>query len=703
MSYKIGIDVGGTFTDFLLVDEKGNSEIYKIASTPADPSIGVMDGLRGLAKATKHTISDFLSQVDRIVHGTTITTNAVLTGSYSKTGFITTKGFRDYLAVRRGLKRHTYEVKENPPKPLVPRCLRQVVEERIDCEGKEFIPLKEEDVYAAIEVFKKEKVEAVAVNFLFSFINPSHELRVKEILEKKLLGVHVCISSEVLPQIRIYERASTTIFNACVTKQLRSYIERLIKALEQNGFKGALLVMQSSGGVMTPEVASDFAVNTLLSGPAGGPCSGIFYGSIHDIGNIITIDMGGTSFDSCLIRNGEAEITTENDIAEYRTAVPSLAIHTIGAGGGSIAYTDLGGILRVGPQSAGANPGPACYNMGGQEPTVTDADLVLGYLNPEYFLGGKMKLDPSKAEEAIKGRIADKLGIDVTRAAYGIYEVVNSNMAQGLRMASVDKGYDPRSCLLVVAGGAGPVHACQIASELEIPLTLVPKTSSVFCATGMLISDLRHDFVSVCYMKLKEELIDIDLLNSRYSEMKQRALALLEREGISPEKMEFTYFADLRYEAQVNEITVPTPLSAKGTFTKNELPMLQQAFDQKHDILYGYSLSGSPLELVCLRLVGKGIVDKPSFTETPFSSEDASIALKGNREIYFNGEQRLVPIYDGTKMAHGNKLLGPAIIEEPTTTIFLTPGYQLTCDRYSNYLIYRQGESLEESLAKIRK
>ena len=703
MGYRIGVDVGGTFTDFLLVDEKGNWNIFKTPSIPEDPSQGVLNGLSEIAVKEANSLKDFLSQVDIIVHGTTITTNAVITGKYAKTGFLTTSGFRDYLNERRGMKRTCYEPYEDPPVPIVPRYLIQVAEERVDCEGNEITPLKEEDIYAAAEIFKKEKVEAVAVCFLFSFLYPFHERRAKEILDKELPGVYVCISSDVLPQVRAYERASTTVFNACVGPILRRYIDSLMKRLKQDGFDGIFLLMQSNGGVMSPEVALDFAANTLLSGPAGGPPAATFLGGIHGIKDIITADMGGTSFDVCLIRDMEPEITVENTVSEYRLGMPSLAIHTIGAGGGSIAYIDRGGILRVGPQSAGANPGPVCYGTGGLEPTVTDADLVLGYLNSDYFLGGKMKVYPDKAEEAIKEKIAQPLGLDTMRAAEGIHTIVNTNMVQGVRMASVARGYDPRGAMLITAGGAGPVHACDIARELEMSLILVPGSSSVFCAAGMLISNLRHDFTRVAYMLMKEGYINLDLINSLYKEMKELGYSTLKLEGIAPERMKFSYACDLRYEAQFNEIEVPVPVSDNGSFTLKELPLLLKAFDQRHDILYGYSLPDNIFELMCLRLVAEGVTEELHLSEMPYLGEDASGAVKAERKIYHNGRFSTVPIYDGNQVGNGHRIFGPAIVEEPNTTIFLTGDYELVCDKYNSYLIYQQGKRLEEVVDALKK
>lgn len=384
--YRIGIDVGGTFTDFLLVNDLGESLVYKTPTTPKDPTEGVFTGLKLMAGDKDLSVVEFLSQVKIIVHGTTITTNATLTGEGAKTGFITTKGFRDCLNMRRGMREEQYNPKQSPPPPLVPRYLIQVVDERVNCEGHEVTPLNEDDVRRAIRFFKQEGVEAVAVSLLFSFFNPAHEQRIKEIITEEAPGLYVSLSSEVLPQVRVYERHSTTALNAYVGPPLSRYLTKLKGRLAQEGFGGTLLIMQSNGGVMAPEIAIRFASNTLLSGPASGPTAGVFYAESQSARDIITIDMGGTSFDVCLVKDKKPAFTEEGQVGGYRLASPIIDIHTIGAGGGSIAWVDPGGILCVGPKSAGSEPGPVCYGHGGTQPTVTDANLVLGYLAADFFM-----------------------------------------------------------------------------------------------------------------------------------------------------------------------------------------------------------------------------------------------------------------------------------------------------------------------------
>ncbi|NLT34297.1 MAG: hydantoinase/oxoprolinase family protein [Gaiellales bacterium] len=702
MAYKIGIDVGGTFTDFLLMADDGSFEVYKASSTPQDPSIAVLNGLTQMADGKGIPLSEFLPQVSLIAHGTTITTNAVLTGNVAKTGLVTTEGHRDWLQTRRGLKPSCYDAKEAPPEPIVQRKLRRPVKERVAFDGKELLPLSIDDVLDAARVFRKDGVQAVAVCFLNSFASPDHEKKAKEILEQELPGVYISTSSDVLPQVRIYERGSTTVFNAAVGPILRSYINNLLGKLETSGFQGVLLIMQSNGGMMSPQVAMDFAVNTLLSGPAGGATSGVFFGDIHDCKNVITMDMGGTSFDVCLIREREPEISSELDVAMFRMAAPSIGIYTVGAGGGSIAHVDHDGMFRVGPKSAGAFPGPACYATGGTEPAVTDADLLLGYLDPDYFLGGTMKIDPELSREALKTHVTDKLNLSEEEAAWGVYKIVNSNMAQAVRVTSINKGYDPRSAFLVTAGGAGPVHACAIADDLEAPMILVPKISSVFCATGMLISDIKHDFVRVLHMILDPKNIDVPGFNARMEEMKEEALDVLKREGIAADRIQLNYWADIRYEGQFNEIATPVPMKNGSRFAFGMLTELNDAFNKRHDTLFGYSLPGFTQELMSLRLSAVGTVDKPDFRETGFVDEDVSRCIKGHRNIYWDGTWLDAAVYDGPQMGRGHKLVGPAIIEEPTTTIVVPPHWQLFCDRYSNYVLNHVGMSLEESFRLVR-
>ncbi|MDH5706637.1 MAG: hydantoinase/oxoprolinase family protein, partial [Candidatus Aminicenantes bacterium] len=495
MAYRIGIDVGGTFTDFLLTSEEGSSEIYKVLSTPDDPSIGLMNGLSEMAKARTTSLGEFIKNVQTIVHGTTVTTNAVLTRKGAKTGLLTTKGLRDALEMRRGIREEQYNNRYTNVEPLVPRYLRFPVEERLDYKGDTVTALKKSDVSDAVKLFKKEGVEAIAICFMNSFADDEHESVAAKIIQEKFPDTYLTVSSEFLPSIRFYDRISTTVLNSYVGPILKRYLTSLLEKLKSAGFKGVLLIMQSNGGVVSPQVAMEKAAATLLSGPAAGPVAGIEYTSVQGYDDCLTIDMGGTSFDAALIKERTPLVTTEGEINRLRLALPMLGIVTIGAGGGSIGWVDEGGLLRMGPQSAGSKPGPACYDLGGELPTCTDADLLLGYLDKDFFAGGKIPLNYDRAVKSIKEKIAEPLGIDVIEAASGMYRVINVNMASGVREVSVKRGHDPREFPLVVAGGAGPVHACMIALELEIPVMIVPKESSIFCAAGMLMSNLKHNFV----------------------------------------------------------------------------------------------------------------------------------------------------------------------------------------------------------------
>ena len=683
MGLRIGVDVGGTFTDFLVVDEAGNAGIYKTSTTPDDPSVGFFRGLQKAADQRAVQLDDFLQQVETIVHGTTITTNAVLTGDGANTGFVTTRGFRDVLNMRRGLKERQFE-KYAPPPALVPRRHIQPVEERINVQGEILVPLNEEDVRAAAGYFREQGIEAVAVSFLWSFRNPAHELRVREILEQELPGVYVSLSTEILPQIRLYERNSTTALNAYAGPVLTRYISRLLDQLESRNFTGNLLIMQSNGGVMSPQVAQRYASNTLLSGPAGAPMAGVFYGNTHGFRNVITIDMGGTSFDVALVKDAEPAVTTEGMIGEHRIASPILDIHTIGAGGGSIAWIDRGGLLAVGPKSAGAAPGPACYGRGGVLPTVTDAQYVLGYLDPAFFEEGELEFDAGAARAAIGEHIAQPLAMDLVAAADGIYQLVNNNMAAALGVVSVERGYDPREFVLVVAGGAGPIHAAAIARELDIPLILIPRESSVFCAAGMLISDLKHDYVRTYATDIDR--VDTGQVTALFAEMTETARQTLRSEAVPDERVEVKYSADLRYIGQFNEVEVPLPEG--GELTDRSVTDLCAAFHLKHDSLYGYSMPDAGVELINLRITARGKTEKPVQEKHGKSGARPDHALLGSRNAWFDDEFVDTPVYDGLKLVNGNRINGPAVVVQPTTTIIVPPDFALLCDEYNNYLMY---------------
>jgi N-methylhydantoinase A len=703
--YRIGIDVGGTFTDFLLTSNEGESETYKVLSTPDDPSIGLLNGLSEMAEAHQVSLEDFLKKVKTIVHGTTVTTNAVLTRKGAKTGLLTTKGLRDALEMRRGIREEQYNNRYTNVEPLVPRYLRFPIQERIDYKGDPVTALKESDVFDAAELFKKEGVEAIAICFMNSFANDIHESSAAKIIKEEFgIGLddtspYLTVSAEFLPSIRFYDRISTTVLNSYVGPILRSYLTSLVKKLKDIGFEGVLLIMQSNGGVVSPQIAVKKAAVTLLSGPAAGPIAGIEYTSVQGYNDCITIDMGGTSFDAALIKERTPLITTEGELDRLKIALPMLGIVTIGAGGGSIGWVDEGGLLRMGPQSAGSNPGPACYNLGGELPTCTDADLILGYLDKDFFAGGKIPLNSKKAEKAIQEKIADPLNLDVTEAAAGMYRVINVNMATGVREVSVKRGHDPREFPLVIAGGAGPVHACMIGLELEIPFMIIPKESSIFCAAGMLMSDLKHDFVRTYSTLLSE--IDVKKFQSLFEKMEEEAIKLLESEHISRDSIQHVYSLDMRYIKQYHEVNVKV---TKKDIEEGSISRMAGQFHPEHNRLYGYSLEEqeTPLELINLRLLSTGITVKPGFKKEDYDGGDPGKALKKRRSVYLPGEKafREVPVYDGHKLMYGNRVQGPAIIEQVNTTTFVSPEYSVLCDRYGSYTMYLK-EREEEIRTKI--
>jgi N-methylhydantoinase A len=690
VTLKIGIDVGGTFTDFLVVEEGKEPQIFKTLSTPEDPSIGLVNGLTDIAKASGQSLEDFAPRIDTIVHGTTVTTNATLTRTGAKTGLITTEGVRDALEMRRGIREEQYNNRYTNVPPLVPRYLRLPVRGRLDRKGREVDGLHIEDVEAAIAALKAEKVEAVAICFMNSFANPDHERAAAALVEKALPGAYLTASSDLLPSIRFYNRVSTTVLNSYNGPKLRAYLDALQKRLKDIGFKGVLLIMQSNGGVVLPETAKKTAAMTLLSGPAAGPIAGLGYAQAHGQSNCLTVDMGGTSFDAAMVLNGEPIVANEGEINRYRIALPMLDIVTIGAGGGSIGWIDEGGLLRMGPQSAGADPGPACYGRGGELPACTDADLVLGYLAPDYFAGGRLKLDLAAARKAIETHVAKPLGMSVEEAALGMYRVINTNMAQGVREVTIKRGFDPREFPMVVAGGAGPNHACMIGLELEIPLLVVPRESSIFCAAGMLMSDLKHDYVRSYVGRI--DAADWGTLQGIIDEMKAEGDAQLDTESIPAARRQYVLRLDCRYAKQYHEVTFEAPLKAVAA---KDAAAIKALFHTEHNRLYGYSLEeqGTPVEIINVRVQAVGVTDKPAYAVETYAGADPAPALKGEREVIVpeTGEKQSVPVYDGHTTRFGYRIPGPAIIEQENTSILVTASYDCVCDQYGSFAVYQKG------------
>jgi len=691
-SFRIGIDVGGTFTDLFLRSSDGQVGSYKVLSTPEDPSIGVLNGLETIAEARGITLRDLTARIGTIVHGTTVTTNAVLTRRGAKCGLITTDGVRDALEMRRGIRERQYDNRYTNVVPLVRRYLRRPVRERMDWRGHELRALELDDVRDAVRVLAEAKVEAVAICFLNSFANPAHERAAAEIVRAELPDAFLSVSTEILPTIRFYNRVSTTVLNAFAGPVLRDYLGSLTTRLADAGFSGVLLIMQSSGGVAAPEVTVRRPATTLLSGPAAGPRAALAVAETLGRRSSLVVDMGGTSFDASLVRDGEVELKAEGDIDRLRIALPMLDIVTIGAGGGSIGWIDPGGLLRMGPESAGAEPGPACYARGGERPACTDADLVLGYLDPAWFAGGKLPLRADLARRAIEVQVAKPLGLTIDEAAAGMYRVINANMAHGVREITVKRGLDPREFPMVVAGGAGALHACEIARELEIPTVVVPQVASILCASGMLMTDLQHDFVRSCVGPLAE--IGADRLGALVDEMAAEGSAQLRSEGVPEERESLHVALDLRYLKQYHEVTVAVE---RDTVTRGDFETVARAFHSEHDRLYGYELSaqGTGLELINVRVRCVGRVDRTELPRIERGGGDASHAGKGRRRAFLpeRGLFDDVMVYDGHALKAGDRIDGPALIERTDTTIFVTSRYAARVDDFGTCVIEARGEA----------
>jgi N-methylhydantoinase A len=689
MSYTIGIDVGGTFTDFVLTSEDTSGlRVHKSPSTPSDPSDGVITGLRELAQLEGLDLATFLQATDMIVHGTTVTTNAVLTERGAKTGLLTTEGFRDVLEMRRGVRSrtHLYDNKYTAPPPLVPRHRRLPVRERVDAAGTSLVELDREGARAAVAELLAAGAEAIAVCFMHAYADDGHEREVAEIVRELAPDTFLSVSSEVLPQIRLYERVSTTAMNAYVGPVLRRYVQRLVTRLGDERFDGVLLVMQSNGGVAIPEIVTHLPASTVLSGPAGGPVAGLAHARGAGSEDCLIVDMGGTSYDVSLVRGGEVQVTHTGEVNRHSVSLPMIDVHTIGAGGGSIGWLDEGGLLHMGPQSAGADPGPAAYDRGGTEPTCTDADVVLGYIDPDYFLGGRMPLHVDLAEAAIATRIATPLGLTVVEAAAAMYDVINLVMAAGTKDMTLARGVDAAEFPLVAAGGAGALHAGMIAQELDLSTVIIPPTSSVLCALGMVLADLRHDYVQA--HRVAWSAFDVDVARELLERMLAQGAAALDREGVDPARRRTRVTADMRYIGQHHEVSVEFPLSdleAGG----DGVARIEAAFHARHEQLYGFSAEGRAIEVIGLHATALGERDAPELEQHAAQGGGGGPTLKGHRLAWLPAIRALeeIAVHDGHRLSPGQIIDGPALVERATTTVLVPERFTLTVDRLGSLIL----------------
>ncbi|HLC25997.1 MAG TPA: hydantoinase/oxoprolinase family protein [bacterium] len=685
--YRACIDIGGTFTDCLVLDDQGDIHEFKSPTTPQDPSLGFLACLEKAAKSYHQSLSSFLAEVDLLIHGTTLATNTLINENGAKTGMITTKNFRDIIEIRRGFKNirtSMYNVFVPPYSPLVPRNLRLEVEERILASGEILTTLNEAEVQQAVAQLKKDGVQAIAVCFLHSYANPNNEQRATAICKESFDGAYVTASHEILPVWREYERFSTAVVSAYVGPVVERYLRALEKRLRDSGFKRSLLLVLSSGLVETVENCIPRAVFLIGSGPAAAPTGALYLGKAVDHQNLLSIDMGGTSLDVCMIRNGEIPTTTESWVGDERVAIKMVDIHSAGAGGGSIAWVDSLGLLRVGPHSAGAEPGPACYGKGGENPTVTDTDLLLGYVPADFFLGGEISLDAQRATEAIQ-KVATPLGMTVPQAAQAIFTTVNSFMADQITEVSTKRGYDVRDFALVVGGGAGPVHAASIADLLHIPTVVIPSVAAEYSAFGMFAMDIGRNYAR-SYIS-RADSIDLEKVSRLYQEMEQEALEAFRSTGGFPEQVVFSRTADMRYTGQFHEVETSI---AGGKISPADLETAIQGFHRKHEELYTFNMHWRGVEFLTFRL--RATAPKAPFHLSQIASgtEDASAALKRHRSCWFNGREVNTPVYDGDKLLAGNRIPGPAIIEETTTTVVVPGSYTCAVDRLKNYVISRK-------------
>ncbi|MFH1488386.1 MAG: hydantoinase/oxoprolinase family protein [Pseudomonadota bacterium] len=679
MALNVALDIGGTFTDLIIVDESTGSLAHaKSSTTPHDLTVGILNCLK------KSGID--LKQCRSFVHGTTVAINTVIEGKGAKTVLITSKGAKDVYRIGRGNRPESYNIFFKRPVPLVPRHFTFEADERVLASGEVLTPLQDNETEAVARAAADVSPEALAVSFLHSYINPAHEARMGEALRKILPSTFISLSHEILREYREYERTSTTVVNSYIGPIVKRYIEDLEKLIDSMGFPGELLIMQSNGGVMSPDVAKTAPVAMMESGPVGGIIASAEIGKRLGCQDVIAFDMGGTTAKASLIKDGEAAVAEGYYVGGYASGqpvmLPVIDVTEVGAGGGSIAWIDEVGGLKVGPQSAGGHPGPVCYDQGGEEPTVTDANVVLGRISSQNFLGGEMPLNLEKARKAIEEKVASKLGLSVEEAALGIIQIAVAKMSLAVRGVSVEKGYDPRDFVLVASGGAGPAHALAIARELNIPRVIIPILPAHFSAMGMLMTDIKHDFVRTYYKPLLEaDFIEIKRI---YEEMVSIGRETIAKEGVGTDAIKTQAFFDLRYIGQEFFLTIPV---SEKEISSGDKEAIRAHFDSLHDMRYGHKAAEEPLEIVNVRLTAYGLRKKVAISEKKKAAGEKKV--KGQRDVFIEdtGKPVKCPIYEREALSVGDTVDGPAIIEEYASTTFLTFGEQARISEFDDIII----------------
>jgi N-methylhydantoinase A len=685
--YRVCVDIGGTFTDSIIIDDKGSLTEAKVPTTPSDFSQGILDSLFDAAKTQGITPEKFINDIELIIHGTTVATNALVTRKVANTALITTKGFRDIVEMRRALKIDTksmYDALIPPYEPIVPRYLRFVIDETTTFTGEIVKSVDEIEVKQVIEKIKEEKIEAIAICLINSYVNPKNEKVIEAICKKELKDVFITCSSDILPTMGEYARESTCIISACVGPVVSRYMTNLEMKLKKAGFKGQLLIMQANQMAQSVPALKKTPVYLVGSGPAAAPAGAAFLGKAIGEPNFITADMGGTTLDAALTANSEVALIAGMWYGDERIGIKVADVSSIGAGGGSIAWINSLGLLKVGPQSAAADPGPACYGKGGKEPTVTDAALILGYIPADYFCGGKIKLDLGLAKEAVK-KIADAMHVSIEDAAQAIFTTVNCSMADEIARISTRMGHDVRDFSLLACGGGGAMCGAFWAEQLGIQKVVIPNYSSSFCAWSMFTLDIGRDYVR-SYVRLLKSAKPVEI-SKLYEDMENEALNELKVFNASRKDLLITRSADIRYLGQYHEVEIDMPSSK---IIDEDLEKLAKDFHAKHEKLYTFSLPWVPVELRNLRLIAKVAGKQLQFQEIASAGEDVSKAQKRMRICYFDNKHIETPVYDSEKLKAGNIIRGPAIIEVPTTTAVIPGSFQCKIDKYGNYLITRR-------------